>query len=110
MKKFWIGVLLLTMSVGISFAAEKKVGEPVPRNVHLVDSISGLPQKVYLKTYSMNSMLFVETDATGNIYVYDLKGDLKKEVAINERVIAIPISRGTYRIKVGEESNEVTVR
>ncbi|MDF9830058.1 hypothetical protein [Parabacteroides sp. PF5-6] len=63
-----------------------------------------------LKTYSMNSLLFVETNSEHPVSVLTADGKLEREVSPTGVLMAIPVSRGTYTVKTGNLSERVVVK
>lgn len=65
---------------------------------------------ISLKTYSMNSLLFVETNSEHPVSVHKENGKMEREVSPTGVLMAFPLSRGTYIVKTGDLSERVVVK
>ncbi|MDH6313295.1 hypothetical protein M2137_002085 [Parabacteroides sp. PFB2-10] len=74
------------------------------------DSTRVTPAEAFLKAYSMNSLLMIETNQIETIYIYDSTGALHLEHTPTSTFSAIPISRGEYTVKTEHLSQEVVVK
>ncbi|MDL2309611.1 hypothetical protein LJC39_00605 [Parabacteroides sp. OttesenSCG-928-B22] len=74
------------------------------------DSVSVAVEEAFLKVYSMNSLLMIETNQIQTIYIYDATGALHMEHTPTSTLSAIPISRGEYTVKTERLSRVVVVK
>jgi len=116
MKRLFIYGVLFSFAISSVWAEENEVnGEPDKTNaieVKTTDISSNTAEQteIFLKVYSMNNVLFIETNSEETIYIFTENGKLKKELTPTGGLIAVPMSRGTYVVKVGDLSRQVVVR
>lgn len=97
---------------GVTVESEIVVADTGLRSIESLpaDSVSTKKTEPALKVYSMNSLLYIETDATDKLYIYDSKGVLIMEYKPIGTIDAIPMSKGTYTVRVDDVSREVVVK
>lgn len=116
MIRFFIYVLLFSLTVvkvsaeGIEMNGEPEKTTAVEEKAAEISLENTQQPEVTLKVYSMNNVLFIETNSEDIIFIFTDKGDLKKEITPTGALIALPMSRGTYIVKVGNLSRRVVVR
>lgn len=117
MIRFFIYVLLFSLTVIGKVAAEgmEMSGQPEKTTVTERKATDDSPEnkqeaEITLKAYSMNSVLFIETNSEEAILIFTEAGDLKEEITPTGSLIALPMSRGTYMVKTGNLSRRVIVR
>lgn len=121
MKRLLVFTFILSLTIGSVWAeieqstvgtqktVKAKAGESANREKK-AESNESSRAKVTLKVYSMNGLLFVDTNSTYPVTILKENGNLEREVTPTGVLMAFPMSRGTYIVRTGELSDKVVVR
>lgn len=113
MKRLFVHIVVFSLATTAVWAEGREIkAEParVEKTKTTENPIRNAEPKVLLKAYSMNSLLFVETNSEDHVSVFNEKGKLERKVSPTGVLIAFPLSRGTYTVQTGDLSEQVVVR
>lgn len=121
MKRLLVHILVFSLAATGAWAEGREVTSNAAKTVatkatettvrvEQTASVDNAPSKITLKTYSMNSLLFVETNSEQPVSILKSDGKLEREVSPTGVLMAFPMSRGTYTVKTGDLSERVVVR